>query len=146
MSKLNKEQKGNKKNCSRQSQILEESSLIQKHFICEIFSFSSSYLLIVFKLGVLKTFTRKNLCWSVFLIKLKTSNFIEKRLQHRCFPVKIEIFLRALFSQNTSGQLLLFICRIHQIHLNFLGVYMFSLLYYCRASLNSLHFLFLKFL
>ena len=114
-------------------QILEESSLIQKHFICEVFSFNSSYLLIVFKLGVLKTFTRKNLCWSAFLIKLKTSNFIEKRLQHRCFPVKIEIFLRALFSQNTSGQLLLFICRIHQIHLNFLGVYIFSLLYYCRA-------------
>ena len=30
-----------------------------------------------------------------------------KRLQHRCFPVSIEKFLRSPFSQNTSRRLLL---------------------------------------
>ena len=36
----------------------------------------------------------KHLCWS---------NFIKKRLQHRCFPVEYPKFLRTLFLQNTSG-------------------------------------------
>ena len=48
------------------------------------------------KIGVLKSFTMftvKHLCQSLFLIKLQTRslkscNFIKKRLQHRCFPVK----------------------------------------------------------
>ena len=54
-------------------------------------------------------FTRKHQCWSLFLIKLKAwrpvtlfnklkglkaCNFITKRLQHRCFPVKFEKLLR----------------------------------------------------
>ena len=30
-------------------------------------------------------------------------NFIKKRLQHRCFPVKFATFLRRPFLQNTSG-------------------------------------------
>ena len=30
-------------------------------------------------------FTGKHLCWSVFLIKLQTSKFTGKRLQHWCF-------------------------------------------------------------
>ena len=34
---------------------------------------------------------------------LKTCNFVKNRLQHRCFPVKIEKFLRTLLLQNTSG-------------------------------------------
>ena len=29
-------------------------------------------------------------------------NFIKKRLQHRCFPIKFTKFLRTLFLQNTS--------------------------------------------
>ena len=43
-------------------------------------------------------FTGKHLCWSCFLC-----NFIEKRLQHKCFPVKFVKFLRAPCLQNTSG-------------------------------------------
>ena len=31
-----------------------------------------------------------------------TCNFIKKRLWHRCFPVNVSKFVRALFSQNTS--------------------------------------------
>ena len=44
--------------------------------------------------------TGKHPCWSLFLIKLqvlKTCNFIKKRLQHRCFPVKFAKFLRTPF-------------------------------------------------
>ena len=37
----------------------------------------------------LSIFIGKQLCWSLFLIKLsfQTCNFIRKGLQHRCFPV-----------------------------------------------------------
>ena len=34
---------------------------------------------------------------------LKTCNFINKRLQHKCFLVKFAKFLRTPFLQNTSG-------------------------------------------
>ena len=34
---------------------------------------------------------------------LKAWNFIEKRLQHRCFPVKFAKFSRTHFLQNNSG-------------------------------------------
>ena len=47
------------------------------------------------KKDVLKNFanfTGKYLCWSLFLIR--TCNFIKKRLQHRCFPMKFAKFLR----------------------------------------------------
>ena len=33
---------------------------------------------------------------------LKACNFIKKRLEHRCFPVKFAKFLRTTFLQNTS--------------------------------------------
>ena len=49
------------------------------------------------KIGVLKKlamFTRKHLCWSLFLIKLQT---------FRCFPVNIAKLLRAAFLYNTPG-------------------------------------------
>ena len=36
-------------------------------------------------------FTGKHICWSLFF------NFIEKRLQHRCFPVNIGKFVKNLF-------------------------------------------------
>ena len=35
--------------------------------------------------------------------ELKACNFIKKRLQHRCFPVKFAKFLRTPFLQNISG-------------------------------------------
>ena len=60
--------------------------------------FGSSRSHMFFKIGVLRNFaifTGKQLCWSLFLIKLQT--FIKKRLQHRCFPVNIAKFLRTLF-------------------------------------------------
>ena len=51
-----------------------------------------------FKIGVLKKFaifTGKRQCWSLFLIKLQA--FMKKRRQHRCFPVNIANFLKAVF-------------------------------------------------
>ena len=38
---------------------------------------------------------------------LQACNFIKKRLQHRCFPVKFVKFLRTPFSHNTSRGCLL---------------------------------------
>ena len=45
-------------------------------------------------------FSRKYLCWSLFLIKLhafRPSSFIKKILQHRCFPVNFLKCLRTSF-------------------------------------------------
>ena len=48
--------------------------------------------------------TGKHLCRSLLQASgLKACNFINKKLEHRCFPVNIAKFLRTLFSQNTSG-------------------------------------------
>ena len=47
--------------------------------------------------GVLRNFvifTGKHLWWSLFLIKLRACKFIEKRLQHWCFPLHARKFLR----------------------------------------------------
>ena len=60
----------------------------------------SSHLQMYFKIGVLEnftTFTGKYLCWSLFLRKLQACNFVQKRLQHRNFPVNIAKFLRTIF-------------------------------------------------
>ena len=63
-----------------------------------MFSFKSSHRRYSVKEGGLKNFahfTGKHLCWSLFLIKLPLACiFIKKRLQHSCFPVKFEKFLR----------------------------------------------------
>ena len=40
---------------------------------------------------------------SLFLIKLQACNFIKKRLQNRCFPVKSAKFLRTRLLLNFSG-------------------------------------------
>ena len=40
------------------------------------------------------SFTRKHLCWSLFLIKFNRNNFIKKRIQYRCFLVKFAKFFR----------------------------------------------------
>ena len=56
-----------------------------------------------FKKGVLKNFanfTGKHLCWSLFFNKvagLRACNFIKKRLQHICVPVKSAKFYEHLF-------------------------------------------------
>ena len=59
-------------------------NLISSHWSCLV------------KIGVLRhfaNFTWKHLCWSFFLIE--TFYFLlEKRLQHRCFPVEFAKFLR----------------------------------------------------
>ena len=77
----------------------------------------SSHLQMFFKIVVLKNlaiFTGKNLCWSLFLIKLQAQacSFIKKRLQHRCSPVNIAKILRTTL-QNTSGGC---ICKPQQNH------------------------------
>ena len=61
----------------------------------------SSCYQMFFKVDVLKifgTFTRKYLCWSLFLIKLQAwRTIIKKKLQHRCFPVKFAKFIKTPF-------------------------------------------------
>ena len=65
-----------------------------------LYTSRSSRLQMFFKIGVLKNcanFTGKHLCWSLFLknsCSLKACNFIIKRLQHRCFPVRFTKFLK----------------------------------------------------
>ena len=53
----------------------------------------------------LAKFTRKHLCWSLILIKLKSvsSNFTEFFLQHRCFLVNFVRYLRHLFERTRPG-------------------------------------------
>ena len=55
-------------------------------------------------------FTGKQLCQSLFLISLQAwrpPTFLKKRLQHRCFPVNIERFLRTSILNSICEQLLL---------------------------------------
>ena len=58
-------------------------------------------------------FTEKQLCWSPFLIKLQACKFIEKRLQHWCFPLHVRKFLRTPILKN-SERLLLIILLLQQ--------------------------------
>ena len=75
--------------------------------------YRSSRSQIFLKTGALKSFANlkgKHLHWSLFLIKvagLKSSNFIKKRLQHRCFSVKFTNFSEHLFT--SGGWLYLYI-------------------------------------
>ena len=72
-----------------------ESPTFKKHFSGCLSAVVSSRSQMLFKIGVLKNFanfTGRQLCWSLFLIKL----LIKKELQHRCFPVKFVKFLRTL--------------------------------------------------
>ena len=54
-------------------------------------------------------FTRKHLCWSLFnkVAVLQAFNFIKKRLQHRCFPMKFRKSLRTPILKNIYERLLL---------------------------------------
>ena len=47
-------------------------------------------------------FSRNRLCWSLFLKKLQTCNFIKKRFQRRCFSLRFSKYLRAAFFYRTS--------------------------------------------
>ena len=70
--------------------------------------FRSSYLKCSVKKGVLKNFenfTEKHLCWSL----LQACNFIKKRLQHWCFPVKFAKFSRTSILKKICERLLLFV-------------------------------------
>ena len=66
-----------------------------------------------FKIGVIKNFlifTRKNLCWSLFLMKLQDwwpATLSKKRPQHMCFPVSITKCLRKAFFMESLWWLLL---------------------------------------
>ena len=67
--------------------------------------------------GVLKNvviFTGKHLCWSLFLIELQACKFIEKRLEHWCFPLHVRKFLRTPILKNISERLLLTILLVQQ--------------------------------
>ena len=70
-------------------------------------NYRGSHSQIFFKKGVLEyfvNFTGKHLRLpESFLIKMQACNFIKKRLQQSCFPVKFEEILRKSFLQNTSG-------------------------------------------
>ena len=60
---------------------------------------------------------------------LKAGNFNKKRLQHRCFPVKIAKFLRTAFLYDTSGSCF---CQFDNDNCSVLGI--------CRPSLlNQKH-------
>ena len=63
------------------------------------------------KIKNLPKLTGKHLCWSLFLNKvagLRSATLLNKRLQHRFFPVSFGKFLRTPFLQNTSKRLFLY--------------------------------------
>ena len=70
-------------------------------------------IVMFFKIGVIINFlifTRKYLCWSLFLIKLQDwwpATLLKKRPQHRCFPVNITKCLRIAFFMEHLRWLLL---------------------------------------
>ena len=63
-------------------------------------------------------FTEKHLCWSLFLIKFQACKFIEKRLQHWCFPLHAKKFLRTPILKNREWLVLIIL-----LVLNFLFVF-----------------------
>ena len=54
-------------------------------------------------LGILEANTSVLKCFSIKLPGLKDSNFIKKRLQHKCFQVNIARFFRTPFLQTSGG-------------------------------------------
>ena len=64
------------------------------------------------KISVFKNFSKfivKHQCQSLFLIKLRAYNFIEKRLHQRCFLENFAKFLKTLILQYTSEHLFLIV-------------------------------------
>ena len=78
--------------------------------------------------GVLRNFAKftvKHLCQSLFFNKvvgLRRKTLLKKRLWHRYFPVNFETFLRTLFLQNTSRQVLLHTYSLIHFNINFKDV------------------------
>ena len=66
------------------------------------------------KKAVLKNlgkFTRKQLCWSLFLNLNPSCNFIIKSLQHRCFPAYNAKFVRIPLLKSNCSRLFLWIVK-----------------------------------
>ena len=79
--------------------------------------------------GVLKNFvifTGKHLCWSLSFIKLQACKFIEKRLQHWCFPLHVRKFLTTPILKNISKGLLLIILLVKQFIYFRISIYNFK--------------------
>ena len=79
--------------------------------------------------GVLKNFvifTGKRLCWSLCFIKLQPCKFIEKRLQHWCFPLHVRKFLTTPILKNISKGLLLIILLVKQFIYFRISIYNFK--------------------
>ena len=79
--------------------------------------------------GVLKKFviyTGKHLCWSLFLTTLQVCKFIEKKLQHWCFPLHVGKFLRTLFLKNISKRLILIILLVQQFICFWMSLYKYK--------------------
>ena len=51
---------------------------------------------------VFAKFTGKQLCQRLYFNKVCGPKAVERRLQHKCFPLNLEKFLRTPFLQNTS--------------------------------------------
>ena len=63
-------------------------------------------------LKYLANFTRKHICWSLYLIKLQafsTATF-KKKLQHRSYLMKFATFLRTLFFREHLFTVTVFVC------------------------------------
>ena len=92
-----------------------------KGFFHYIFRSSRSQIVVLKKLAI---FIGKDLCWSLFLIKLqacdKTANFNKEGLKHRSFSVNMAKFLRTAFFIRHLWWLLL-----HFVH---------SFLFDCRTT------------
>ena len=68
--------------------------------------------------------SQENACVEVSLNKVAACNFIEKRLQHRCFPVKSVKFLRTSFSENTSNGCILCLQTTKYVSLAFSNIFL----------------------
>ena len=107
------------KRLAKQS-LIKQLKISRLHFLFAIWwmvEYSAiSHLGCSIKKGAFKNFanfTRKQLRWSLFLINFLTYklikhiyNFIKKRLQHMCFPVKCAKFLNAPILKNICERLL----------------------------------------
>ena len=76
-------------------------------------------------------FTRKQLCWSLFLIKLQTFRSLDKEfywkgLEHSCFSMSIAKFLRILISRNICKWLLLHQSELFMFHYSNVAFLLFT--------------------
>ena len=79
---------------------------------------------------------RSYICYHINCVRPAT--LLKKRLWRRCFPVNFEKFLRAIFSQNISGRLIL-----HNNNLNFstwvffYGCWILHLIRFCQWIITN---------